>query len=161
MRLLLTLTLLAGCAVDVDESVDESDLRNCPDGLCEPTGGGGTTVASGADLAPGPAIDPCHFVYTDNGRKIGLRVFNNGNLTAPASLARVNFRVSYNGTITTPFTIVIPELPPGQYAMQYVMANTYCWNSLPGCDMYVTADSGNEIAELSETNNTTSWHCSK
>jgi subtilase family serine protease len=153
MRWLLLLTLTS-CAVDVETDSESQDLTNCPE--CDP----GDTSGQ-ADLAPGPALDPCHFVYTDGGRKIGVRVFNNGDAAAPASTARVQFRVSYNNTLTAPVDVSFPSLEPNTSATRYLMANTYCWNSLPGCDIYVSSDAGNAVAESNETNNKAAWHCSK
>lgn len=158
------LALLAACAVETgdEETLEESELVYCPDGLCDPGDPDPSTLK--ADLAPGPpAPTQCNWVYTNIPRvgwKLGLRVYNNGKAAAAATTARVRFRL-WPDTITAPIEVAIPALEPGKSSHQYVMSSAGCWNSTWGCSVMVTADAKNVVAELNESNNAAEWHCAK
>ena len=87
-----------------------------------------------------------------NATKVVISVRNQGNADSPASTTTIDF--SPGGTIQVP-TSAIPagasvDLPP-------VNIPAGCFD--PDCDFKITVDSGNQINESNEANNTTNGRC--
>ena len=156
MKHLLIIVALAGCAVDPDTELAESELAYCPDGDCEPP----PAPVAKPDLVPSWQ-SACHYIYVNYPRphyEIGVGIANTGAAASSIHTMRVVFRVPWDNWTSSPHYFQLGALAPGESTGARL--EVPCWNA-PSCEVKVTADYANANGESNESNNTQTWLCPK
>lgn len=96
----------------------------------------------------------CVISWANNQPMLGVLVKNVGDATAPASTTRVRFTWATGSQESLEAT---PSLAPGGTRYHWVYIPQGCWD--PDCNFQYDADSGNVVAESSETNNSATGFC--
>jgi len=101
------------------------------------------------DLVPANPTGMFGYCNVDDSNNLIVYVKNQGDADAPASLVKVQF---YLTSGLQEFSTPIDPIPVGETKSVSFAIPSGCFN--PDCNFIITVDSGEEISESSELNNT-------
>ncbi|GAB4112561.1 MAG: hypothetical protein Kow00103_02230 [Candidatus Caldatribacteriota bacterium] len=106
------------------------------------------------DLVPANPPGMAGYCNVDDASNLIVYIKNQGEADAPACQVKVQF---YLTSGVQEFSTSIGPIPMGNTQLVSFAIPMGCYN--PDCDFVITVDSGDEVIESDETNNTTNGTC--